>query len=225
MIVLEPSGGFGADDLMPLDRNNHAAVCSHLFAICFGSPRPALAYLPHCLFKPEPKVLAAVLEAMNASGGIFGDSIMWDREGRVYLGDEGKQPEDFVLWELPANQAAVLEGGAFGQLAKFTAVIDARAPTAIVRQMYAAAEEKPEAGISNYVWWVENIARWLPELRWAYIPLNEDCPFAMFVASENNSALAERVNAALTSKGIEVFALRVSGDDVAWPDNVLNRVT
>jgi hypothetical protein len=74
-----------------------------------------------------------------------------------------------------------------------------------------------EANWMDYSWWIENIARWLPELRWAYIPLTEDSPFAMFVARENDKALVDTVRSELDAKGIYSFALDIRDDTVSWP--------
>jgi hypothetical protein len=183
----------------------------------FASLRPPLAYLPHCLFRQGREALTAVLKAANAKGGIFGDHPRWDHDGRPYIGF-GK--EEFTLWQLPINQEHVLRYGAYAKLGQFTAVIDSRTPPALYWQMYSEAES-PDAGISCYDWWIANIARWLPELRWAYIPLTEDSPFAMFVARESDGALVEAVKAELATQGIHCFELAVHGDTVSWPKGEL----
>jgi len=76
----------GTNDLQDAD---------HLLTLCFGSLKPRLVYLPHCLFRQGTEALAIVLQVVRCQGGIFGDRPLRDREGRPYVGF-GK--EEFTLW-------------------------------------------------------------------------------------------------------------------------------
>src|SRR5947209_17336628 len=109
---------------LPADADDRRG--QYLLTRCLGSTAPALAYLPHCLIQPGRQAVATVLKATHTTGGIFGDQPEWDRDGRFYLGDIGKQPQDFSLWEQPKNQELVLEHGGYAKLDQFTAVIDSR---------------------------------------------------------------------------------------------------
>jgi len=196
---------------MNSSREDDDSKSKELLEFHFGSAQPSLAFLPHCLFRIEKQALIIVLQAANAKGGIFGDTVYWDREERIYLG-VNETTKTFLLWELPKNQELVLERGWHAKLGQFTAVINSRTPSDVIRLMNS------EANWMDYMWWIENIARWLPDLGWAYIPLTEDSPYAMFVARESDAALVVKIRTELISKGMEVFSLEVQGNKVSWPE-------
>src|SRR5205823_1287104 len=169
----------------------------------------------HCLCQQSEAALRAVLRAANANGAIFGDHPQWDRDGRSFIGFGA---DEFPLWELPANQEYVLHCGAYAKLGQFTAVIDSRTSPALYWEIYSEAES-PDAGISSYNWWIENFAGWVPKLGWAYIPLTEDSPFAMFVARSGEQRLVQAVKSELVAQGIRAFELTVQGEVVLWPQS------
>lgn len=186
--------------------------------LCFGSVSPPIAEFPHCIFVRSRRSLAVILELTDAKGGIWGDEPLVDRNGAPYIGPEdGRIIEDFPLWEMPENQELVLRSGWAGKIGTFTMVIDSRTPPEVLSGTYS--ESRDDEGDYPYYKYIERISRWITALRWAYIPLGDECDLALFVVSDSCKAWALEAETALRTGGEPVTRLRAGGGRyfLEWP--------
>lgn len=118
---------------MNTSREDADRRAKEILLFCFGSSKPALAFLPHCIVPQDEKSLATILKSLRVQqGGIFGITPQWGPDGQPYL---GSTEDGFRLWKLAANQDYFRQHGAHAQLDQFTAVIDSRTSRELISQM------------------------------------------------------------------------------------------
>jgi hypothetical protein len=192
-----------------------------MMMLAFGSFNPPIARFPHVITKAELASLRAVLDTVGRLGGIFGDSPLVDRSGVPYLEPEdGHILNDFLLWELPENQRYLFDRGCYAKLDSFTAVIDTRTSADLVSILYSLFS----SGISDtesiffHDNCIERIARAIPALGWAYIPLSDETGYAMFVVAAEHDDWVASFESRLKEFGLIGFRLVSGHDRFHWPD-------
>lgn len=184
----------------------------------FGSTDPPLTRLPHCIFFNQDHPVRIIAEVVKVPVGVWGDIWFVDAEGEYYLPpNDGHIIEDFKLWALPANQDYAHQfEGSYG----FTMVIPANTSPNVLRKTYDLAGEND--GEYHYDTFIEGIAGLIPEIGWAYIPLEIQNDYAMFVTSQENAHIVQEVKRRLAQAGNPViFDVSQSETGQRWNGPIL----
>lgn len=181
------------------------------FMLAFGHLNPPITRIPHVIFKAEPASMSVVLDSVGQTGGVFGDYPLVDGSGEPYLEPEdGEIINDFVLWELPENQKALFKYGCYPKLDSFTMVINSRTSTALLSRLYLLFSSGigDDESIFYYYNCIDRVAEVIPELGWAYIPLGDEVPYAMFVGGPRHEVAVKSVESILRETGVDCFRVR-----------------
>jgi hypothetical protein len=181
--------------------------------LSFGSADPRIVRLPHCVVRHGVDAVAAILETVGARPGIWGEEPLVDAKGEPFLApDDGRLVQEFRLWALPANQAEVRRYAEERRnTSKFTMLIAAEAAVEVLAKAY---DEIGACDLSDYYHYIDRLADWIDELEWAYVPLEYDAQFALFVAASNRQDIVRRVEHAFSQR--DQLAFRIAQSDAGW---------
>lgn len=157
-----------------------------------------VAKCPHRIVPASSESVSAVLDAVNRSGGIFGDYPLYGSSGEPYIEPEdGRMIEGFDLWANPRNQELVRTLGANEKLTGFTMVIDAETPRDVLTSIYNIAPD--DAEYFAYDLFIREVPKIIDKLGWAYIPIAGEVDLALLIVSSKNvhllSAVEQRIKA------------------------------
>ncbi len=79
--------------------------------VTFGSLRPAIARLPHCIFYDDERATRAIVAELGEPVGVWGMNPRWDERGEYYAAHCDREGQDFHLWGLPNNQEYAISSG------------------------------------------------------------------------------------------------------------------
>ncbi|MEN6497153.1 MAG: hypothetical protein ABFD16_22895 [Thermoguttaceae bacterium] len=125
-----------------MDDMDHLSHDDAMMMIAFGTMNPAIATLPHWVYRLSRVAVPTVLDVAGGKGGIWGEVPLYAEDGTDYIPPWEPAPNDFVLWEVPANQARVLAGGIE---TPFNIIIDSRTPPEFVGWVERTMENTPES--------------------------------------------------------------------------------
>ena len=174
----------------------------------FGDLAPPLTQFPHVIVEAGPAFLKLAIDSVCQTGGVFGDEPPVDGSGEPYLiPEDGEIIDDFVLWELPDNQKALFRYGCYAKLDVFTMVISTRSSAALLSRLYSlfGSGINDYESIFFYYNCIERVAEAIPELGWAYIPLSDELPYAMFVAGPGHEFAVESIESILNETRVRYF--------------------
>ncbi len=200
-----------ANDLSPTEWEG-LSHDDHMMLLTFGSLNPSLAAFTHSIFLLSPASVGIVLGVVGAKGGIWGDQPLVDAQGERHIPPWEPSPEDFLLWEVPANQSEI-EKGKIWKLEQFTMLIDSRTPLNMLAETYLF---DPDG--KGFLEFTEQVSAWLERLRWALIPLGDDVDYAIFVTSRDCAGWVEEVERQLHENGEVAFGLRPGKGRFHWDE-------
>lgn len=184
--------------------------------LAFGTTNPKICILPHCIFPATKANLRTVVEVVGGPIGVWGNCRpLVDASGDAYLppwDDPMIDAQDFKFWELPRNQEVAMDHG--NRLPDFIAVIAANTPEHLLSRMYGS-----DVGEDQYEYnkCIQLLADWVDELGWAYVPLEYEAVFAMFVTAARERALVNQVKARLEANGTRpVFDVAFINGEWTW---------
>lgn len=187
--------------------------------IAFCSTNPSLTRFPHCIFYNDGYPTQIIADMLHVPVGVWGDRCLVDADGEPYLEpDDSRIIEEFELWTLPENQeyARRFTGKACG----FTMVIAASTAVDILQDSYDFADDQDQE--FYYETYITRIAGLLPALGWAYIPLEHENEYAMFVTSKENSHYIAEFRRRLTDAGnTKFFDVSVAKTEQRWNGPVI----
>ncbi len=93
------------------DNIEKVARDDYMMLLAFGSVNPDIARFNHIISRLSPLCVKTVLSTVGAKGGVWGEEPLVNTCGEPYIPPWEPNPEDYVLWELPKNQARIDEGG------------------------------------------------------------------------------------------------------------------
>lgn len=174
-----------------------------VYRFVFGPTGPIAGRLPHIVALAGSEMLSLVLSTLGCSGGVMFDKPPFNPDGTFF--DQVLTPiEDFKLWGAPANQKAIVERASRAKLGCFTMVIDLATPLSIVEWFYESRDPDLGPHITNML---PMIVERIEDLRWAYFPIEEEFPLAMFVVRPAEAGLIDAVEAA--AKGERLPCTRI----------------
>ncbi len=178
----------------------------------FGTFLPRIADLPHCIMWNEVREQEGVLQVVACKAGIWGNAEPWfEANGEPLIPPEdGNFSELFALWELPQNQEQVTDH-VHKEAVPFTMLIDAQTPKNVLCKLYQC-----EVDYSDYYFYIDRLSEWIEDLRWAYVPLEWDGKFGLFVAPNDLQTLVDEVRDTLQRTGCIAFSLAQRGERWHW---------
>lgn len=189
--------------------------------IAFASTDPPLTRFPHCIFYNNDQPVRLISQLVDKPVGVWGDRCLVDANNEPYLEPEnGRIIKDFEFWALPKNQEYAL---AFTSKAcGFAMVIPADTCLEVLQKTYEFAEEDEADHEFDYETYIEKIATLIPELGWAYIPLDYGHDYAIFVTSEENAHYVEEFKQHLKGRGnMKVFDVSTTETGQQWNGPIL----
>lgn len=182
--------------------------------IAFCASNPELTRLPHCLFRNRGEPARIIADMVGLPVGVWGDWPFVDANGEPYLEPEdGRIIEDFPLWSLDPNQEQARRF--HGKSGCFTMVIPAATSFDVLRRTYELRKEDDQ--VFAYETYINRIAALIPEIGWAYIPLEYEFDCAMFVTSHGNRHLVGELGKRLEQAGISpVFDVSITESGQRW---------
>lgn len=179
--------------------------------LTFGTFVPRSARFPHCIMYHEFKELREVLRVVGGKAGIWGPDPLVDSLGQPFLPPEdGDMTGLFDLWELPENQQQVADFARQDSIL-FSMLIDTKTPDNVLSELY-----KFDVQYDDYYFYLNQLSEWIENLRWAYVPLEYEGMFALFVTPNHGRQLVEEVREALQRAGCVVFSLAQRGERWHW---------
>jgi hypothetical protein len=209
-----------SNDNSRVPEHGRTPASDRMLEVAFGTTDPNITAFPHCIFPAGAKSLRSVREVVASPIGVWGNS-----KPMVDAGDGGylEPPDsriiaDFKLWALPKNQEHAIGHG--GRLPGFIAVIPAYTPESILSQMYDADIGEDQFSYDNCI---RLLPDWIEALGWAYVPLEPQAAYAMFVAATPNRSLLDQVKSRLGADGIRpVFEIVSAAGRQKWTGPLLD---
>lgn len=182
----------------------------------FGTTEPKIITFPHCIFPAGEVSLRTVAEVVGGPIGIWGNCIpLIDASGEGYAppwDNPITSANDFKLWKLPYNQQHAMGYG--GRLPGFIAALAADTSESLLSRMYEADCGEDQF---DYDTCIKLLADWIEEMGWAYVPLEHEAAFALFVGAGKSSSLVPQVRAKLAARGIQpVFEVAHINGQKVW---------
>lgn len=181
------------------DPRSSRALSDLCLLTAFRSTDPKLTRFPHCIFESGSKPLEVIARVVGEPVGIWGNAKpAIDERGDAYLEPEDSRiTDDFKLWAMDTNQIRAMDYG--GRLPSFIAAIPANTPVRMLDRMYSADHGSDEF---EYDKCIVLLADWIEDLGWAYVPLEYEAEYAIFVVASRNQRLVARAEEALAAEGI-----------------------
>lgn len=179
---------------------------------------PCIAAFPHCVFKASAEALQLISAETGSQVGIWGNACpFYNLAGGTYSppSDPG-HAEDFTLWETPANQTEALKYGEGRSGGGFVMAIDSRTPVQALTAMEESLRRPEELERYDYLACFALLCDWIAEIRWAYVPLDDDYGHALFVTSHEHAELARTVEQVLKARGLALARLEKDGGRLRW---------
>jgi hypothetical protein len=186
--------------------------------IAFRSTDPELTRYPHLICKHSDGVIDQLEHVVTMPIGVWGTYLLADADGHAYVAPkDGRIVDDFKLWKLAANQDFVRRG-LF--TTGFTMVIPANTPPSLLQKIYSLKNEDDQA--YEYDVYITRIAELIGDIGWAYIPLEYEHDYAVFVASFDNRRLVEELRARLVNIGVApVFNVTATDSGQRWDGPII----
>lgn len=166
-----------------------------------GSDAAPILQCPHLFFENTELALETVAKVLDTKVGLFMQLVPF---GVDYDADPY---EHFHMWSLPENQGAAMEMR--NSHLEFNMAVSVDVPTWALKQV----DEHP---IHDYYSYMEFMPNWISNLKWAYIPLEYENWFAIFVAAPERHELIIRVESGLKSIGVQCFSAKQVGSRFIW---------
>lgn len=167
----------------------------------FGTTSPSVTRNPHCIFPIHDTSVEALFECVGAAVGVWGNaSPAVDESGMCYLEPpDSRIVSDFKLWSLPENQLVAKEY-AWGAGGGFTMMIPADIDPRVLESMY-----DDETGDDEYRYYecIERLGTWISKIGWAFVPLQYEAQYGMFVVRSEDIKLLEKVRTLLRSRSVD----------------------
>jgi hypothetical protein len=177
----------------------------------FGTDQPRVLEFPHVIVRrhgqnPPAWVLNHFLANIaKQPGGIWGREPLVDRRGRRYVEDLEYSLDEFVAWEHPVNQWELFTHVSTGRdTERFTAVIAAATSIEVLRAMESRVSSEDGRQASA----MEGMGDIIESLRWAYIPLFGECPWAMFLVARRDAPMIDELSTVLEAANEPSFQIR-----------------
>lgn len=188
-----------------------------LFEFIFDDKlRPRVSAFPNVVQISSQKFLRYVLHVSGCRGATWNRHPPYLEDGTPFDADLDRI-SSFKLWDADANQRQI-EKEYYCQLGNFNMVIDARTPEELL-QWYDLACEENHREIWNYTifgfhWHL--FAPRMKEIRWAYIPLSDEFPLAMFVTHPNYEGWVQAVKQRFMSQGLQFCSVVYENERDTW---------
>lgn len=163
-----------------------------LFDYFFGGIKRSNAlHLPNLVIVNKSPSVSVVLDTVGCRGGAWQNEPPYGKDKGPFVTFEHKNHEYFRSWSSEENQQALRALGKIFRLGAFTMLLDVNVPEEVLNWF----DEK----INNfgYTPLLEEmyplIAERIEVLRWAYFPLSDEVPIAMFVTVSANRKLIEEI--------------------------------
>lgn len=141
---------------------------------------------------------------------------MFKADGKRYLGpSDGKIGYDFTLWTLAPNQQYLLERADVGPDPSFRMFISAETPVSALFRTYEHFDK--DQGAAWFGDYIEYVCDWLPDIKWALIPLEGELGWCIFVPDAR--AILEKVSAEFRRRAIATAHLLQTQNRVLWVDD------
>lgn len=128
----------------------------------------------------EIPALNSLRAVVDEPFGIWWEDPFVDLRGDTYVPPEdGPRWEDLQAWGHPGNRSLLDEYAAKRTIYQFSMLMPLDTAPATLAMMN---EELSRADLGHYDHYVDRVVDWLPEIRWAYVPLEHDCRFSVFLA-------------------------------------------
>ena len=190
-----------------MDRANEAQLI-----VAFGSKDPELARFPHVIFPATHGFVDIAMSAVNEPIAVWGSESPYASKD-VWATEDST--ELFYEWRCPESQKYAREFGAKGELQGFTMIIPLNTPRELISLMYK--EMWNDSAEYWYPYCIQKIHVWINALRWAYIPLEYEAQFGMFVAGVGQEELVDRVRQAFTPSCQRLmFSVDVVDGSLLW---------
>lgn len=201
-----------ATEASQMTTNNNETARDWIIKIAFGTMSPPLGTFPHCIFKDSDSMIQIVAKLSEDPIGVWGDRPWYNGTGGPYLPPSKYDPvEEFRVWRLARNQECALNYSKYRNTAEFKMIIPANLPPEVLRRPLEAFDA--EDGCFRYAKYINRLADWIGDLRWAYVPLeSSETESAMLVAPHSNAGFVDRVEQALRKGSIEVARLIRRGE-------------
>lgn len=182
----------------------------------FESWDPCLALFPHCILRASAEALELIAYETRSRIGIWGNACpLYNLVGEPY--SPASQPsQDFTFWETPENQTEALKYGEARSGGSFVMAIDSRTPPQLLAAMEKSLRWPEELERYDYLTCLTLLCDWIENLRWAYVPLDDEYGHAMFVTSHEHAQLARAVEDILKERGIALARLEKEGERFHW---------
>lgn len=178
--------------------------------LALGTLRPPIGQYPHIVCRNTPTALRQIIQVLNCSIGVWGDRPLVDSHGRPYVEPaDSKVIDEFVLFELPQNQEYALRRQAYGKHG-FSVVISARTPPSVIDRMW-----RPFEGLDElpYYQGINQLPQWIDSLGWAYVPLEYEYDYALFVMAKAYTECLNSIRAAMAAANEDVWHIECSDTD------------
>ncbi len=180
--------------------------------ITFGTFVPQIASFPHCIIPDDSRNLQEVFRTVDCMIGIWGNAEPdWDAAGEPFIPPEdGDYADSFTLWELPENQGEVIDFAKWDSV-PFRMLIDSRTPIDVLHRLFQC-----DVDYDDYDFHLDRLSEFIEELRWAYVALEHEGAFALFVAAPDQSMLVDQIRETLQRTGRLAFSLARRGERWYW---------
>lgn len=184
-----------------------------LFDAAVGQVRPPISSFANIVFPSGPSAIGRLLSLdSRIRVGVWGEAppflrynepntLPWDNA--VYI----------RLWGESVNQQWLKQKGGAAKLGMFTMVVDCTTTEEVIRYFDSQLEEDATPTLDN-MWPL--VAAKIDALRWVYIPLSDEYPLALFVASTEHANVVDRLRHSLTEDGIAWTLIGEIGGRMGW---------
>ena len=194
---------------------------SDMLETAFRSVNPRIGHFPHILSRSSELTLRALTSAVGVPLGLWGERPLIGEDGANYLEPPGgKIIEDFALWKLEANQRYLFQRATVGPDPTFKMFIAADTPANVLERTYEHfGESTSDSGdVPDFQDYINFVCDWIPDLHWAFIPLDGEVGWNIFAAALGAEPLVSKVKIELQKNQIHIARLAKSGERLAWSD-------
>ncbi len=192
-----------------------------LFDYFFGENRcPAMCNSPNLVLGNVSPSLPLVLDTVGCRGGAWEIMPRFARTGGPYLGDENEKHGYFRTWGTEENQRWLRERGGIVNLSMFTMLLDIETPDEYFDWLSRRLLDIGYCPLFDDM--DPLIAERIEDIRWAYFPLTDEYPLAMFVVRPDDARWVDELETAIQESGGSCCRVFREGERYAWrlPDGL-----